>query len=98
MVASFPGKVEFGASILSGGTVYIGQVEIVPSLAPGASVPVTATLVISSPGLHVVTATVQYDHVELDSQNNTATLNILAATHRLYLPLILRTSPSRANH
>ena len=79
MVASFPGKVEFSASILSGGTVYTGQVEIVPSLAPGASVPVTATLVISSPGLHVVTATAQYDHVELDSQNNTATLSILAA-------------------
>jgi hypothetical protein len=98
IVASFPGKVEFSESILSGGTVYIGQVEIVPSLAPGTSVPVTATLMISSPGFHVVTATVQYDHLELDSQNNTATLNILAAAHRLYLPLILRTSPSQANH
>jgi len=94
IVASFPGKIEFSASILSGGTVYIGQVETVPSLAPGTSVPVTATLVISSPGLHVITATVQYDHVELDNQNNTATLSILAASRRLYLPLILRTGPS----
>ena len=98
MIASFPGRVEFNASILSGGTVYLGQVEIVPSLAPGTFIPVTATQVISSPGLHVITATMQYDHLELDSQNNTATLNILAATHRLYLPLVLRTSPSQANH
>jgi hypothetical protein len=92
-VASFPGQVEFNASILSEGTVYFGQVATVPSLAPGASAPVTTTLVIPSPGLHVVTATVQYDHVELDIQNNTASLSILAASDQLYLPLILHTSP-----
>jgi len=93
-VASFPGKVEFSASILSSGTIYIGQVETVPSLAPGTSIPVTTAQVISSPGLYIITATVQYDHVELDSQNNRATLNILATAHQLYLPLILHSGPS----
>jgi hypothetical protein len=93
MIAAFPGRVEFGASILGSGTAVIGPVGLVPPLAPGESVPVTATLMISSPGVHAITATVQYDHVELDSQNNTATLNILAATYRLYLPLTLRASP-----
>jgi len=93
-VTSFPGQVEFSASILREGTVYFEQVAPVPSLDSGASVPVTTTLVIPSPGLHVITATVQYDHVELDRRNNTATLSILAASRQLYLPLILRTGSS----
>ena len=87
-ITSFPGKVEFGAALLDGGLVILGKVGLAPALAPGESAPVTATLVISSLGVHVITATVQYDYVELDRQNNTATLNILAASHWLYLPVI----------
>lgn len=61
-----------------------------PALAPNASTDISATLAIPSPGLYIVTATVEYAGLDLNRQNNTATLNILAATHWLYLPLMLR--------
>jgi hypothetical protein len=46
--------------------------------------------VILSPGRHVVTATVEYAGLDLNPQNNTATLNILAAVEQVYLPLVMR--------
>jgi len=93
LVTSYPGEVELSASVANSGTASLGVMLPVPLLPPSGSVAVTSTLVISSPGVHTVTATLRYDHVQLEPQNNTATLNILSASHRLYLPLTLRASP-----
>jgi hypothetical protein len=90
VMPSFPANVEWSASIPNQGTGYWGTLSPVPALAPSASAVVTSTLAISSPGVHVVTATLQYGHVELDTRNNAATLSILAASHHIYLPLTLR--------
>ena len=74
----------------AGGPVYLMPDTPMPPLAPHASVAVTSTLMIPSPGLYIITATVQPSGPDLNPQNNTTILNILAATHQLYLPLALR--------
>jgi len=65
----------------------------IPALAPGASVDVTGTLTVSAPGAYVVTAAVQPIEMDLNTGNNTAALDILAASSRLYLPSVFRVSP-----
>jgi hypothetical protein len=90
LVTSYPGEVELSASVANSETAPLGEMLPVPPLPPSGSVAVTSTLVISSPGVYTATATLRYDHVELEPQNNTATLNILAASHLLHLPLMLR--------
>jgi len=92
-VAAFPAQLAWSASLAQPGTAHWGSAQPVMALAPNASVELTRTWVITAPGAHVVTATVQYGHVELDARNNTATLGVLAASHRAYLPLTLRASP-----
>ncbi len=93
LVTSYPGGVELSASVASSGTASLGVMLPVPLLPPSGSVVVTSTLVISSPGVHTITATLQYDHVELEPQNNMASLNILSASEQVYLPLVFRAAP-----
>ena len=80
---------QFSAFNSAAGTGYLLQDLPVPALAPNASTDISTMLVIPSPGLYVVTATVRYDP-DLNMWNNTATFSILAASHWLYLPLMLR--------
>jgi hypothetical protein len=74
------------------GTGYLPQDLPVPALTPHASTDISTRLVIPSPGLYVVTATVRYDP-DLNMWNDTATFSTLAASHWLYLPLTLHASP-----
>jgi hypothetical protein len=74
------------------GTGYLPQDLPVPALTPHASTDISTRLVIPSPGLYVVTATVRYDP-DLNMWNDTATFSTLAASHWLYLPLTLRARP-----
>lgn len=84
--------VTFETSDVSG-TVQLMPDAPVPPLAPHASVAVTSLLMLSSPGLHLITATVQPTGLDLSSRNNTATLGLLAATHLIHLPLTFRVAP-----
>jgi len=91
-LTSPPSLVTFQASGVSG-TVYSMPDAPAQALAPQASVAVTSLLVLSSPGLHVITATVQPAGWDLSLRNNTATLSLLAAMHQIHLPLTLRAAP-----
>jgi hypothetical protein len=92
-LTSSASDVEFSiANAVTGNLPLVYNVSI-PALAPSASVDVTSTLAISSPGTYIVTAAVQPTGMDLNTQNNAATLNILAALSRLYLPSVFRASP-----
>ena len=64
--------------------------QTVPALAPDAVIGVTTTLLVSSPGAYVVTATVEPSGLDLNLHNNAITLGILSAITRAYLPIVLK--------
>jgi hypothetical protein len=72
------------------GTAYLPWNAPLPALPPDASFDVPGTLMVPSPGLYIVTAIVQSVGPDFNRNNNTATLDILAAAHQLYLPLVFR--------
>ena len=86
------GTAQLSAFNSAAGTWHLSPDLAVPVLAPNASMDISAALVIPSLGLYVVTATVDYAGLDLNSQNNTAALNILAAD-QVYLPLVFRAAP-----
>jgi hypothetical protein len=82
-VAARPAQIEWSAALT----------QPVMALAPDASAELTRAWAITAPGWHVITATVRYDHVELDAHNNAAAFTLWAVSHRAYLPMALRASP-----
>lgn len=77
----------------SPGIVYPDQDVPLPALSPDGSTVVTGTVVFLSPGSYAITATVEHAGLDLDAQNNRASLTALAARARVFLPIGLRGTP-----
>jgi hypothetical protein len=75
------------------GSLEIDPAQTIPQARRSEQREVTSSLAILSLGPHVVTATVEYAGPDLNPQNDTATLNILAASEQVYLPLMFHTGP-----
>jgi hypothetical protein len=92
-LASSASTLHFSGLDLTDGLDSFAQDAPIPTLPPGDSVGITISLVVLSPGMHVVTAAVEYAGPDLNLQNDTATFDVFAAGEQVYLPFMFRTAP-----